>query len=151
MDQQTISLKVGNQSHSKDARHSQKGQPASPAPTLLGLSGVFLDPGSVTQEVGPESQTLEGIEAGALFTWVRLVHTVSVGSNENPFLNYHYSPWVTTLPSCWPGALLLIELPAVSNSKQGIIPLLLEPFLHIYPCWYVCSGKGSLNTDEAIW
>lgn len=61
MDQQTISLKVGNQSHSKGARHSRKGQPASPAPSLLGLSGVFLDPGSLTQEVGQETQTLERI------------------------------------------------------------------------------------------
>lgn len=66
------------------------------------------------------------------------------------FTNYHYSPRVKKLSSSLPGA---YTSDRVSNSvkQQGIIPLLLELFLHIFPCWYLWSGKGSLNTDEAIW
>lgn len=66
------------------------------------------------------------------------------------FPNYHFSPRVKKLSSSLPRA---YTSDRVSNSvkQQGIIPLLLELFLRIYPCWYLWSGKGSLNIDEAIW
>lgn len=76
-------------------------------------------------------------------------HTAPVGCNEDLLLQLSLFSPCKKLSSFLPRA----YIDGVCNSvkQQDIIPLLLQLSLHIYPCCYLWSGKGSLNTDEVTW